>query len=96
MSLEAGRYFQWGMSLHVRFGSIISCMVIDMNEQKRNTVAQLRAFPEGTEAVRFNVFGADDTRRYVFIAEVVKRLHYPRLKRPDKGVVMRLLAPTRN
>ena len=48
-------------------------MVINMNEQKLNTVAQLRAFLEDTEAVRFDVLGEDDKRRYVFIAEVVKR-----------------------
>ena len=61
------------MSLGVRFGSIICSMVINMNEQKLNTVAQLRAFLEGTEAVRFDVLGEDDKRRYVFIAEVVNR-----------------------
>ncbi len=48
-------------------------MVINMNEQKLNTVAQLRAFLEDTEAVRFDVLGEDDKRRYVFISEVVKR-----------------------
>ena len=94
MSLEAGPYFQWGMSLGVRFGSIICPMVINMNEQKLNSVAQLRAFLEGTEAVRFDVLGEDDNRRYAFVAAVVKRLRYRRLKRPDKGVVMRYLEHT--
>ena len=94
MSLEAGPYFQWGMSLGLRFGSIIYGMVINMNEQKLNTVAQLRAFLEGTEAVRFDALGGDDKPRYVFIAEVVKRLRYRRLKRHDKGVVMRYLEHT--
>jgi transposase InsO family protein len=69
-------------------------MVIDMNEQKLSTVAQLRAFLEGTQAVRFEVLKGDDERRYVFITEVVKRLRYPRLNRPDKGVVMRYLEHT--
>ena len=69
-------------------------MVIDMNEQKLNTVAQLRAFLEGTEAVRFDVLGEGAPRRYVFIVEVVKRLRCRRLKRPDKGVVMRYLEHT--
>lgn len=32
-------------------------MVIEMNEQKLSTVAQLRAFLEGTEEVRFEPFG---------------------------------------
>ena len=89
-----GLYFLWGMSLGVRFRSIICSMVIDMNEQKLNTVAQLRAFLEGTEGVRFDVLGEDDKRRYFFIVEVVKWLHYRRLKRPDKGVVMRYLEHT--
>ena len=62
VSLEAGSYFQRGMSLGVRFGSIIYGMVINMNEQKLNTVAQLRAFLEGTEAVRFDVLGEDILR----------------------------------
>ena len=77
MSLEAGPYFQRGMSLGVRFGSIICCMVIDMNEQKLNTVAQLRAFLEGTKAVRFDVHGEDNKRRYVFIAEACQTAALP-------------------
>ena len=66
-------------------------MVIDMKEQKLNTVAQLRAFLEGTEAVQFEAFGEGDSARYAFIEAVVKRLRYQRLKRSDKGVVMRYL-----
>lgn len=68
-------------------------MVIDMNEAKLTTVAQLRAFLDGTEEVEFEPFG-DDAQRYAFVAEVVTRLRYARLKRPDKGVVMRYLAHT--
>ena len=66
-----------------------------MNEQKLNTVGPLRAFLEGTEAVRFEIPGEGDNRRYAFVAEVVKRLRYRRLKRPDKGVVMRYLERTK-
>lgn len=65
-------------------GSIIYPIVIDMNEQQLNTVAQLRAFLEGTEEVQFEPF-EEDSKRYAFIAEVVRRLRYRRLKRPDKG-----------
>lgn len=68
-------------------------MVIDMNEQKLSTVAQLRAFLDGTEEVRFEPLG-EDSKRYAFIAGVVRRLHYRRLKRGDKGVVMRYLERT--
>ena len=68
-------------------------MVIDMNEQQLNTVAQLRAFLNGTQEVQFEPQG-EDSQRYAFIAAVVARLHYGRLSRPDKGVVMRYLERT--
>ena len=50
-------------------------MVIDMNEQQLNTVAQLRAFLNGTQEVQFEPSG-EDTKRYAFISSVVKRLRY--------------------
>ena len=65
-----------------------------MKEQKLNTVAQLRAFREGTQAVQLEALGDGDSERYAFIDEVVKRLRYRRLKRSDKGVVMRYLERT--
>jgi len=68
-------------------------MVIEMNEQRLSSVAQLRAFLQGTEEVRFEPFGRD-SERYAFVAEVVSRLGYGRLKRTDKGVVMRYLEHT--
>ena len=67
-------------------------MVIDMNDKKLNTVAQLRAFLEGTEEMQFDSLGED--KRYVFIAAVLKRLRYRHLIRSDKGVVMRYLQRT--
>jgi len=77
----------------MKFGSIITPMVIDMNEQQLSTVAHLRAFLDGTQEVQFEPLG-EDSARYAFIVEVVKRLRYRRLKRPDKGVVMRYLERT--
>lgn len=68
-------------------------MVIDMNEQELNTVAQLRAFLNGTQEVQFEPIG-EDTQRYAFVAAVVQRLRYGRLPRPEKGVVMRYLLRT--
>lgn len=65
-------------------------MVIDMNETQLKTVAQLRAFLNGTPDVQFQCIG-DDTKRYEFIAAVLKRLCYRRLRRADKGVVLRYL-----
>ncbi len=68
-------------------------MVIDMNEKELKTVAQLRAFLNGTQEVQFEPQG-EDSQRYAFIAAVVARLRYGRLPRPDKGVVMRYLERT--
>ena len=68
-------------------------MVIDMNEQELNTVAQLRAFLTGTQEVHFEPIGKQ-SKRYEFIAAVVKRLRYARLPRPEKGIVMRYLEGT--
>jgi transposase InsO family protein len=75
----------------MRFGSIIHNMVIDMNETRLNTVAQLRAFLEGTLEVKFNPI-RNDAERYGFIAGVLGRFAYRQLGKPDKGVVMRYLA----
>ena len=74
-------------------GSIIHAMVIDMNEQQLNTVAQLRAFLNGTQEVQFEP-RSEGAKRYAFIGCVVKRLRYRRLARADKGVVLRYLEHT--
>ena len=58
----------------LRFGSIIERMVIDMNAQKLNTVAQLRAFFERPQAVQFEALSEGVTERYAFIETVAKRL----------------------
>lgn len=68
-------------------------MVIDMNEQQLNTVAQVCAFLNGTQEVQFEPQG-EDSQRYTFIAAVVKRLRYGHLPRPEKGIVMRYLEHT--
>jgi len=68
-------------------------MVIDMNESRLNTVAQLRAFLEGTLEVQFCP-PDNDTQRYAFIAALLKRLRYAQLRRSDKGVVLRYLEHT--
>jgi len=72
-------------------GSIIHDMVIDMNESRLNTVAQLRAFLEGTLEVKFQPI-RNDVERYGLIAGVLGRFAYRRLARADKGVLMRYLA----
>ncbi len=68
-------------------------MVIDMNETQLNTVAQLRAFLDGTLEVQFQSRN-DEAQRYRFITSVLRRFAYRRLGRADKGVVLRYLERT--
>jgi hypothetical protein len=63
-------------------------MVIDMNDSKLQSLDQVRAFLNGTAAVDFSV---SPSERYEFIVRTVRRLGYSRLKRHDKGAVMRFL-----
>jgi hypothetical protein len=63
-------------------------MVIDMKDEQLRTLAQLQGFVDGTVAVDFAVTGEE---RYGFIARTIRRFGYARLKRPDKGVVLRFL-----
>jgi transposase InsO family protein len=63
-------------------------MVIDMNDAQLHTLDQLRAFLNGTAAVGFAV-GADE--RYDFITRILRRFGYARLRRAEKGVVLRFL-----
>ena len=63
-------------------------MVIDMNDTQLQTLDQVRAFLKGTVAVEFSV---SVNERYEFIARMVRRFGYARLKRADKGVVLRFL-----
>ena len=81
------------MSLRGGFGSIISHMVIDMDESRLQTISQLSAFLAGTLEVQFSVPDSDD-RRYAHIVSVAQRFRYARLNRPDKGVVLRYLQRT--
>lgn len=68
-------------------------MVIDMNESRLNTVAQLRAFLEGTLEVEFCSLNSD-AQRYAFISTLLRRFGYAGLGRVDKGVVLRYLQRT--
>ena len=68
-------------------------MVIDMNEQQLRTVAQIRAFLDGTQEVQFDPIG-EDSKRYAFISAVVRRFRYGSLSRVEKGIVMRYLERT--
>jgi transposase InsO family protein len=63
-------------------------MVIDMNDAQLHSLDQLQAFLNGTVAVGFSVSANE---RYDFIARIVRRFDYARLRRADKGVVLRFL-----
>lgn len=67
---------------------MIEGMVIDMNDKQLATLAQVKAFLEGTTAVDFAVAA---TERYAFIARTLQRFGYGLLGRADKGVVLRFL-----
>ena len=81
------------MSLNCGFGSIISHMVIDMDETRLQTISQLQSFLAGTAEVQFRVPDTDEAR-YAHIVSVAQRFGYGRLNRPDKGVVLRYLIAT--
>jgi hypothetical protein len=63
-------------------------MVIDMNDAQLQTLDQVRAFLKGTVALGFSVPAEE---RYEFVARTVRRFGYARIKRADKGVVLRFL-----
>ena len=71
----------------------MGAMVIDMNETRLCALGQLKAFLEGTGEIRFQSVG-DDEGRYSHIQAVLKRFAYPRLKRANKGLVLRYLGRT--
>jgi len=68
-------------------------MVIDMNEAQIRTLDQVRRFLDGTLGVQFTPLG-DDAARYRHIAEVLQRFGYRRLKRRERGWVLRYLRAT--
>lgn len=68
-------------------------MVIDMNETKLTTIGQIREFLAGTAAIHWTAQG-DDQTRYAFIRAVLARFDYPRLARPDKGLIRTYLERT--
>jgi hypothetical protein len=54
-------------------------MVINMNETKLCTIAQLQGFLKATPQVSFSGIGEkDDNERYAHISRVLKRFDYPR------------------
>ena len=63
-------------------------MVIDMEEARLQTIAQVRAFLDGATEIAFRVPKAE---RYPFIERVLKRFGYASHGRVGKGVLLRYL-----
>ena len=63
-------------------------MVIDMEEARLQTLAQVKAFLDGTTEVAFRVSKTDRNR---FIERVLKRFGYSPHGKADKGVLLRYL-----
>ncbi len=60
-----------------------------MNDEKLNTVEQVKQFLEGSEALEFG--GASIEERYWWIETVLVRFKYSRLRRDEKGVIRRYI-----
>jgi hypothetical protein len=72
---------------------IILEMVINMNEERLDTIKQIEEFLSGSAAVEFTVAG-DDSDRYRHISRVLKRFDYPRRNKYERGILHRYLQHT--
>ena len=70
-------------------------MVINMNETKLRTIAQLQEFLNATPEVSFSGTGENgDNERYEHISRVLKRFDYPHRKKHERGVILGYLQHT--
>ena len=70
-------------------------MVINMNESRLRTIAQLQEFLDATSEVSFT--GAarrDATQRYEHISRVLKRFNYGQRGKAERGVLLAYLRRT--
>ena len=72
-----------------------------MNEKDLNTVEQVQQFLVGTQLVAFQISDSDSYRslvldykasRYKWIQSTLIRFNYDRLKRQEKGILIRYMA----
>ena len=70
-------------------------MVINMDETKLRTIAQLQDFLNATPEVSFSGIGEkDDNERYAHISRALNRFDYPHRKKSERGVVLAYLQRT--
>ena len=60
-----------------------------MNDEKLNTVEQVKQFLEGSEALKFGGISLEE--RYRWIETVLVRFKYSQLRRDEKGVIRRYI-----
>lgn len=69
-------------------------MVINMDESRLCSIAQLSEFLDGTLDVDFTGTADSDAQRYTHISRVLTRLSYPQLGKRDRGGVLAYLRRT--
>ena len=70
-------------------------MVINMDETKLRTIAQLQEFLDATPEVSFSgAAGEADTQRYAHISRVLRRFDYPQRSKRERSVVLAYLRRT--
>jgi IS30 family transposase len=64
-------------------------MQLIMNDEKLNTIEQIKQFLKGSDALEFE--GVSVEKRYRWIETVLVRFKYPQLNRVEKGVIRRYI-----
>lgn len=65
-------------------------MIVTLQTARLQTLAQVRAFVEGSADISFTL--NDRNAAHQWMAETLRRFHYARCSRADKGVLRRYLA----
>ena len=74
---------------------IIPRMVINMNETRLTTIAQIKEFLDASRQVEFSAHGGGgDAERYAHISRVLRRFDYPRRDKTERGVLLAYLRHT--
>jgi hypothetical protein len=68
-------------------------MVINMNEERLETIEQIEQFLSASAPIEFSAIG-DDSERYGHISRVLKRFDYAGCRKRDRGVLLRYLQHT--
>ena len=68
-------------------------MVINMDETRLCTIAQIEQFLSASAPIEFSAAG-DDRARYEHISRVLKRFDYPRCSKRERGVLLTYLRHT--